>query len=546
MTKLAATLTAPTGLTKILPEKCDAEGCEGRLQIGVFFDGTRNDKSKASKVSNIARLSDVYPNTHQDGFFRLYLQGVGTPFREVAEKSASTSGATFGSGGWSRILFAQILLMNAIRGYLGVERIDESDFTEWCGGHKMGDYPLAFKTWQSKTKELVQSTDKPKIKEIVLDVFGFSRGAAQARAFVNQLVKVEGGATLYGIPIKFRFLGLFDTVASVGIQVGGAAVGASGHMTWADGASLQIPAQVKNCVHFVAMHENRGSFPVDLLFGQTGGKWIQLMYPGMHSDVGGGYDTDEQGVGRTDDAKLSQIPLNHMYAAAKSAGVPLAGIRGNSSFLTDAQLKSSYQKFITAINPAAKSIPTWLSTYLKWRWDNVRQFDQLSHVRRSNGDDRSKLLSANRGLKADIASPGTGEPALRKVLSNRFCEVYDEVAAFFTNYMHDSKAGFGLEPSGYLYRRQYFTNGSNKAERGILDDYIPGTKVVSRIAQPKSTEIPKYHPNDVNDSAVTDYSRNRSVANPHVEANDPTYGQTIDHSVPQSGDPRFVGGGGGS
>ena len=48
--------------------------------------------------------------------------------------------------------------------------------------------------------------------------------AAQARTFVNWLFEVcqqdGGGWTLAGIPLRVQFLGLFDTVASVGAALG--------------------------------------------------------------------------------------------------------------------------------------------------------------------------------------------------------------------------------------------------------------------------------------------------------------------------------------
>ena len=79
----------------------------------------------------------------------------------------------------------------------------------------------------------------PLIKAMRLYVYGFSRGAAEARAFANwleALTKVEvDGETCYlfaGLPISIAFMGLFDTVASVGVAY--LAPFASGHMGWAE------------------------------------------------------------------------------------------------------------------------------------------------------------------------------------------------------------------------------------------------------------------------------------------------------------------------
>ncbi|WP_153855671.1 hypothetical protein [Stenotrophomonas sp. MH181796] len=41
---------------------------------------------------------------------------------------------------------------------------------------------------------------------------------------------------------------------------------------------LRIPADVRRCVHMVAAHEVRGSFPVDLV---DGANCEQIIYPNM-------------------------------------------------------------------------------------------------------------------------------------------------------------------------------------------------------------------------------------------------------------------------
>jgi hypothetical protein len=55
--------------------------------------------------------------------------------------------------------------------------------------------------------------------EGLIDVFGFSRGAAAARAFVNQLHRIGrlSPGAFGGIALRVRFIGLFDTVGSIGL-----------------------------------------------------------------------------------------------------------------------------------------------------------------------------------------------------------------------------------------------------------------------------------------------------------------------------------------
>ena len=153
----------------------------------------------------------------------------------------------------------------------------------------------------------------PRIIAIRLWVYGFSRGAAAARAFANWLealtqVEVEG-ETCYlfaGIPISIAFLGLFDTVASVGVAY--VAPFAAGHMGWADDSMRLTDSQkfLERCVHLVSAHEQRACFPVDSIRRKANpddpncastyrAGTVEYLYPGVHSDVGGGYPPGDQG-----------------------------------------------------------------------------------------------------------------------------------------------------------------------------------------------------------------------------------------------------------
>ncbi|WP_456311527.1 T6SS phospholipase effector Tle1-like catalytic domain-containing protein, partial [Serratia proteamaculans] len=179
---------------------------------------------------------------------------------------------------------------------------------------------------------------------IKLYVYGFSRGAAAARAFVNWLSgllpKPEGeekkpaqclAAGGLKIPLSVEFLGLLDTVASVGVPH--LAPVAEGHMGWADGTQ-ELPAEkvygglIKRCVHLVSSHEQRLCFPLDSI-RRTDGRYPanseEVLYPGMHSDLGGGYPPGDQGKGNglNDGLLMSQIALHEIYAAAFAAGAPL-------------------------------------------------------------------------------------------------------------------------------------------------------------------------------------------------------------------------------
>ncbi|MNZ68300.1 hypothetical protein D3C78_865650 [compost metagenome] len=128
------------------------------------------------------------------------------------------------------------------------------------------------------------------------------------------------------LPVSVEYLGLLDTVASVGIA--DIIPGANGHMSWADG-NQQLPADlVKRCLHLVASHEQRLCFPLESIRRAQGGypaNSVEVIYPGVHSDQGGGYPPGDQGkaTGENDGLLLSQIALNEIYADAYYHGAPL-------------------------------------------------------------------------------------------------------------------------------------------------------------------------------------------------------------------------------
>jgi hypothetical protein len=110
---------------------------------------------------------------------------------------------------------------------------------------------------------------------------------------------------------------------------------------------MRIPDSVRYCVHAFSIHEQRMSFPVDSI-REAGGAYPlgirhEVAYPGVHSDVGGGYAPNEQGKGRDPDqgdgGKLSQIALHDMYVHALKYGVPM--MKGDE-ILSRADFKAEY------------------------------------------------------------------------------------------------------------------------------------------------------------------------------------------------------------
>ena len=367
------------------PPTCDAKGralptCANYAHIGVFFDGTNNNKyfsTKEKSHSNVARLYDVFPGkgvlteeqirqtarvyydsewekrtlpvpstfaakekaeyfseaqARKTMYRKIYVPGVGTPFRQVGDENDDELGNRLGEAvakyGNARIIWAMLQVLSLLMSMSGQEAIPAQELDDMA--RKLGrpavdgDVKIEFykKLNGSHYLRKLQNDRLPKIEAVNLYVFGFSRGAAAARSFCTRM-----RTYLAKLDIKFKinikFLGLFDTVASVGSAHSSRALYGKedGHHSWA-AMDLMFPSGIDKTVHLVAAHEVRGSFPITSIAGMT---VEEIVFPGVHSDVGGGYAPTEQGKSvyvDTDTGKLSQIPLSVMYRKAVMAGVP--------------------------------------------------------------------------------------------------------------------------------------------------------------------------------------------------------------------------------
>ena len=276
------------------------------------------------------------------------MPGVGTPFPEIGELDYSDEGLRYATGGEDRINWALVQVASALSFALTKNGIDDAIAKRKIKDMSTLNAPLMSAFGASKRravmKDLLGSLQakiplaKPKVLGIKLYVYGFSRGAAEARAFVtwlSQLFETPAGAeqpalSLIGLPVSIEFLGVLDTVASVGIAH--AAPFFAGHMDWADDSQLlpdakRFPKFVKCCRHFVAAFEQRSCFPLDSIRNEDGQyppDTYEVVYPGVHSDVGGGYPQNDQGKARGGTHELvSQIVLHDLYAEAFAAGAPL-------------------------------------------------------------------------------------------------------------------------------------------------------------------------------------------------------------------------------
>ncbi|MDQ5168388.1 DUF2235 domain-containing protein, partial [Klebsiella pneumoniae] len=327
------------------PEEAGS-GCTEVLHLSVFFDGTGNNRNEEMDkpvdrraLSNIAKLHSAYVR-EEPNIARPYIPGVGTPFSEIGDEGG-VGGSAFGNGGGERVEYA-------------LQQLDE----------------------------LIEKQAAKKILIINVSVFGFSRGAAQARAFVRDLAvrckPQPDGTWRYGeIPLRVAFMGIFDTVCSVWNGPVSATFNAKdGHSDWAH--DVKLPPIVEQCVHMTAAHELRPQFPLDSTRddGRYPHNTVEIWYPGVHSDVGGGYDPKYQGRKNS----IARFGLHEMYDMAKAAGVllrniPNLDVEDQDEFnKDDPELRAAYNGYLQAVRLKQGRLEAVQAAHMELlhRWLKVR------------------------------------------------------------------------------------------------------------------------------------------------------------------------------
>ncbi|MGZ8302215.1 MAG: T6SS phospholipase effector Tle1-like catalytic domain-containing protein, partial [Telluria sp.] len=471
-------------------------------------------------------------------FFKVYVPGVASPFPQVndsGEGMQGKAGAAAGAFGERRIIWALVQAINNVHRYFlktplilqpeldGMLRrivlnkysrslmVDGGWFSAPVPGKEVNlkarrEFEAILLRLHSaisrhvpdpKTGK-VQKIDPAVVKKIYVSVFGFSRGATQARAFINwlqSLCKLDAqlrgkpdGMSLGGFDVEFDFLGIFDTVASVGAgNTLGNGVGRlfDGHGAWADSEdSLRIPPGV-NCLHLVAAHELRRSFPVDSISinGALHEGCEEIVVPGVHSDVGCGYCPGEQGRGTDSngDDMLARIPLLMMYRAARLKGVPLklevASPVAKDRFALKSETIAAFNAYIATCKethgPLHRIMREQARKQMEWRL--VRRVTSKSPLQaspsflRASAFDQNDLYSAGCEFEDEIAEFGVWlkekgrdfRPASQEGgFDNEHLAEWEEIATwwgkapqpgvevlrFFDDYVHDSRAWFKLIP----------------------------------------------------------------------------------------------------
>jgi hypothetical protein len=264
------------------------------LRFTVYFDGTGNSKDLNQPEGNHTNVARLYDLDTAKGTNLSYNSGT-APLRYDAQERSGQSEKVYFDGVGSQANISPRSLLEGGAGLGGQQRIDQAYEAIVAFHNKYPEQPVA------------------------VNIVGFSRGAAQARALANEFIErgvpkrdAQGRDTgAFLIPpgqAHVNKLGIFDTVASFGNAYSDV------HL----GKDLAIGKHVDSTTHLVAMNEYRDTFRLtSALRNDDNSRIEELRFAGAHSQVGGGYRNDVLAAG----------PLAVMYGRLQAAGIELQPMR---------------------------------------------------------------------------------------------------------------------------------------------------------------------------------------------------------------------------
>ena len=258
-------------------------------QIDIFFDGTDNNGRVDAAKGTATNVYEMYLVADQNLASRIYEPGVGT-------------GGVAGG---------------AIRGAL----------LGWtCEA-------LEQQAMQQLTNDLRQDPNA----DFIINIVGFSRGAAESLDFSNQVESYiqQGRNDFTGAQIGF--LGLYDPVDSINAQRNN-----PGNL------NVTVSAGIAHVADAVALSENRDLFNWINLIGSPNITVVGFL--GAHSDIGGGYGNDP----------LSNTTLHWMMSQATAAGMVFTNLyQGLVNGFAATEIHDSYKDDLGGVPlpPIQRSLP---------------------------------------------------------------------------------------------------------------------------------------------------------------------------------------------
>ncbi len=235
-------------------------------QVAKYLDGVGNSENFLAKIlgggfgagliTRIVRGYTFVSRNYQPGD-RVYLIG-------------------FSRGAYTARALAGLI---TAKGLLPPDMADPND--------KEGAYRLGSAVWYAWRRERLIAQGHPldHFEEIIFDLPHFLQMPPPASSMV---------------PAEIETVAVWDTVGSLGIPVFNGQHVAIDVFQFADTA---LSAKVKHGRHAISIDEMRANF-TPTLWDPDPARIVQVLFPGAHADVGGGYTTSNRESGLSDGARL--------------------------------------------------------------------------------------------------------------------------------------------------------------------------------------------------------------------------------------------------
>ena len=303
---------------------------------GMFFDGTGNNLRNTEIRKKVRHIEEYKYESATEDEMETYRKEAKTTKHHWYGYKRSANSFMNDFSNVARMKLCSSKDYTVYTEGIGTENEEDDDIQGSAFG--MGDRGIRTKvrkgceTLAEKINPLIRDSEEQiKVISLTLDVSGFSRGAAAARNFVYEVKKgtykprqkpVPGGqgitfpadsfdeyidegylidgelpphghlgyALVKGgidkelvkkLSINIRFVGIYDTVAAYGLN----------KKKGVQRLNLDNLGVATKVVHFTATDEHRENFALTRI--KTG---IEKNFPGVHSDIGGGYDNGAEEI----------------------------------------------------------------------------------------------------------------------------------------------------------------------------------------------------------------------------------------------------------
>ncbi len=293
-------------------------------RIAIFCDGTWNtpDESEDGKLcqTNVVKMANALSLNSADGTAQLlyYDTGIGSEGNFIKR---SFDGAT-GTGITENILQAYCFIIN------NYEPGDELYFF----GFSRGAYTVRSLSGLIRNSGVLKITNSDQV-ERAYEIYRSRKRDLQPRAIEATLFRKTFAVEDI---TKIKFIGVWDTVGALGNPLFLNGILSKNNQFH----DPELSSWINYAFHALAIDEKRRNFCATLWHQQTenfGQVLEQVWFPGVHSDVGGGYRESETG--------LSDISLKWMLEKAQGCQLSFEPVIINPNPM--AALHESYKGFYT-------------------------------------------------------------------------------------------------------------------------------------------------------------------------------------------------------